>query len=42
MDFLEDGEGNDPELLERIKDRATAFSLAEGERKAIELRLVQK
>ena len=42
VDYLEDGEGSDPEFLERMKDRATAFSLADAERKAIDLRLIQR
>ena len=40
LDYLEDGEGTDPEFLERMRERATSFSLSEGERKAIALRVV--
>jgi hypothetical protein len=42
VDYLEDGEGSDPEFLERIKDRAASFSLGEAERKALDLRLIQR
>jgi hypothetical protein len=42
VDYLEDGEDTDPELLKRLRDRATRFSLREGERRAIDLRLIQR
>jgi hypothetical protein len=42
VDFLEDGEATDPEFLERMRTRATSFSLGDSERKAIELRLIQR
>ena len=41
VDYLEDGAGTDPEFLERMRERATSFTLNEGERKAIALRLVE-
>ncbi len=37
---IEPGEWQDPELLSRVQERATAFSIAEGERKSVELRVV--
>lgn len=42
VDYLEDGEESDPEFLKRIRDRAARFSLREGERRAIDLRLIQR
>jgi hypothetical protein len=42
VDYLEDGEETDPEFLKRMRDRATRFSLREGERRAIDLRLIQR
>jgi hypothetical protein len=42
VDYLEDGEGSDPEFLERIRDRATSFLLADGERRAVALRLIRR
>jgi hypothetical protein len=39
--FLEDGEHSNPELLERLRSVATPFTLAEGEQKALRLRLVE-
>jgi hypothetical protein len=42
VDFLEDGEGGDPQFLEQIKDRATKFSLTDGESKALTLKLVNR
>jgi hypothetical protein len=42
VDYLEDGEETDPELLKRMRERATRFSLREGARSAIELRLIQR
>ena len=35
---LEQGSSGDPEFLQAAMSRATAFSLAEGETKALELR----
>lgn len=42
VDFLEDGEGTDPEFLEQVRSRATGFSLADAERRALDLRLLQR
>jgi hypothetical protein len=39
LEYLEPGEEGDPELLERLRARATQVSIAEGGSKAIELRL---
>ena len=35
---LEDGQANDPEFLATIRDKATSFSLGEGETRALDLR----
>jgi len=37
VDYLDDGDQFDQELLERLRDRATAFTLGEGERKTLNL-----
>ena len=42
VDYLEDGEGGDPQFLEQIKGRATAFALTDGESKALDLKLVNR
>jgi hypothetical protein len=42
VDYLEDGEETDPEFLKRMRERATRFSLREGERQAVDLRLIQR
>jgi hypothetical protein len=42
VDYLEDGEETDPEFLKRMRDRAARFSLREGERRALDLRLLQR
>jgi len=42
VDYLEDGEETDPELLSRLRDRATRFSLREGERQILDLRVIQR
>jgi hypothetical protein len=42
VDYLEDGEETDPEFLKRMRDRAARFSLREGERRALDLRLIQR
>jgi hypothetical protein len=41
LEYIEPGESSDPEFLERVRDRATAFSLNEGETKTMDLRLVR-
>jgi hypothetical protein len=42
VDYLEQGEFQDPAFLERMKGRATAFSLGEGENKNLDLTLVER
>ena len=42
VDYLEDGEGTDPQFLDQIKDRATQFSLADGESKSLDLKIVNR
>jgi carboxypeptidase family protein len=42
VDFLEDGEEYDLDFLKRMRERAARFSLREGERVAIDLRLIQR
>jgi hypothetical protein len=42
VDYLEEGEGADPEFLERIRNQATPFILGEAERRALDLRLLRR
>ena len=42
VDYLEDGEGTDPQFLEQIKSRATRFTLADGEAKSLDLKVVNR
>jgi len=42
VDYLEDGEGADPQFLDQIKDRATRFSLGDGESKGIDLKIINR
>jgi hypothetical protein len=42
VDYLEDGEGTDPQFLDQIKSRATPFALGDGESKGIDLKLVNR
>jgi protocatechuate 3,4-dioxygenase beta subunit len=42
VDYLEDGEGTDPQFLDQIKDRASRFMLGDGEAKSIDLKLVNR
>jgi hypothetical protein len=42
VDYLEQGEFQDPLFLERMKGRATAFSLNDGENKNLDLTLVKR
>jgi hypothetical protein len=37
VDYLEDGEQNDPQVLERLRGRATSFSIGEGEQRSLRL-----
>jgi hypothetical protein len=42
VDFLEEGDSEDPEVLERLREGAIGFTLGEGERRTIELRTVER
>jgi hypothetical protein len=42
VDYLEQGEFQDPAFLERMKDRATGFTLNEGENKSLDLTLTER
>ena len=42
VDDLEDGEGDDPDFLARVKGQATPIALAEGEKIALELTVIQR
>jgi hypothetical protein len=42
VDYLEDGEGNEPDFLEQMKDRATRVSIGDGEVKALDLKLINR
>ena len=42
VDYLEDGEGGDPQFLEQIRNRATPFRLMEGESKGLDLKIVNR
>jgi hypothetical protein len=42
VDYIEDGEGGDPDFLTQMKDRAMRLSIAEGETKALDLRLITR
>ncbi len=42
VDYLEDGEETDPEFLERMRARATSFSLSDGGRTTVDLRLISR
>jgi hypothetical protein len=35
VDYLEEGEGDDPDFLSSVSGRATVLSLAEGERRTM-------
>jgi hypothetical protein len=39
LDYIEPGESSDPEFLERVRMRATPFSIGEGETKTLDLKL---
>jgi hypothetical protein len=39
VDYLAQGEWNDPDVLDRLKTKATKFSLDEGETKTLELKM---
>jgi hypothetical protein len=40
LDYVEPGAGTDPEFLEKIRDRATPFSMTEGGIQALDLKVV--
>ena len=42
VDYLEQGEGADPEFLNQIRDRATRFRLRAGESATVNLKLVER
>ncbi len=42
VDYLEDGEAEDPGLLDRLRPRTVSFSLREGEARALEVTLVRR
>lgn len=42
VDYIEDGEGGDPDFLNQVRDRATRLSLGEGETKALDLRVIAR
>ena len=42
VDYLEDGQAEDPLFLDRLRSAATPFSLNEGERRTIEVRPIQR
>jgi len=42
VNYLEEGEGTDPEFLARLRSRASSVSLREGETKTVELRVVER
>jgi hypothetical protein len=39
LDYIEPGDATDPEVLDRIKDKATTFSLTDGETKILDLKV---
>jgi hypothetical protein len=39
VDYIETGDATDPDVLDRLRDRATSFSLGEGEKKTLDLKL---
>jgi hypothetical protein len=39
LDYVEPGESSDPDFLERVRARATPFSIVEGEAKTLDLKL---
>jgi hypothetical protein len=42
VDSLEEGEGEDPAFLARIRDLGAAFDLADGEKRVIDLKVIQR
>ena len=39
VDYIESGDATDPEVLDRIRERATTFSLLDGETKTLDLKV---
>ena len=39
LEYLAQGDSNDPEVLDRLKSRATRFTIAEGEVQTLNLKL---
>ena len=39
VDYLAQGEWNDPDVLERLRPNATKFTLGDGESKVLDLKL---
>ena len=42
LDYLEEGQADDPQFLERVRTSAIPFSLTDGERRTIDVKLVQR
>src|SRR6185436_9192958 len=42
VDYLEEGEANDPEFLADMKAKASTLSLGDGESKAVDLKLITR
>ena len=42
VDYLEDGEGTDPQFLEQMRTRGTRFALGDGESKSLDLRVITR
>lgn len=42
IDYLENGEAADPQFLAQVRSRATAFTLADGESRSLDLTLVMR
>jgi hypothetical protein len=42
VDYIEEGQGGDPEFLREMVDRATRFTIASGELKALDLKLLNR
>jgi hypothetical protein len=42
VDYIEEGEGGDPDFLQQMRDRATRLSIGDGEIKALDLKLITR
>ena len=40
LDYIDQGEANDPEFLDRVRDRATSFSLGDGATQVLTLKII--